>query len=280
MAEVKWIKLATDIFDNRKIKQIRKMPESDAIIVIWFQILGLAGQINDSGLIYFSKDLPYTEEMLATEFDRPLSLIRLALTTFEKFEMIDIIDNVYLVANWEKYQSNEKLLELREKGKERAARYREKQKQLVEDCNVTVTLPKRYSNAVDIDIDIDKDIDKEYIPLTHLKSKSKYGSYKNVLLTDDEFNKLKDEPRGIEAIEFFSEYLEMKGTKYKSHYLAIKKWVFNALDDNKSKGKKTKSLPDWYAEYEQNLKNKEKKEIKPSKEDMKEIFDIVKNVFD
>ena len=59
MAEVKWIKLTSDLFDNRKIKQIRKMPDGDALIVIWFQVLCLAGNQGSKGLVYFSEDIPY-----------------------------------------------------------------------------------------------------------------------------------------------------------------------------------------------------------------------------
>lgn len=150
------------MFDNRKIKQIRKLPEGDAIIGIWVQILCLAGQVNDSGMIYFSKDIPYTEEMLAVEFDRPINLIRIALKTLTYFKMIEIHNNILLVSNWEKYQSADKLEQIREQNRIRQRKYREKQKLL--DSNVTVTLPVTQSNAVDIDIDIEEERDKEYIP--------------------------------------------------------------------------------------------------------------------
>ena len=65
--------------------------------------------------------------------------------------------------------------------------------------------------------------------------KHKYGTYKNVLLTENEYNKLLAEENGNEAIEFLSEYIEMKGYKAKSHYLATKKWVFTALKEKKVK---------------------------------------------
>lgn len=156
MVEVKWIKIVTNLFDNRKIKQIRKMPEGDAIIVVWLQILCLAGQVNDNGMVIFSKDVPYTEEMLATEFDRPINIVRLALVTFEKFGMIEIIDDILLVSNWEKYQSTEKLEKLREQTRKRVAKHRQKQV-----CNVTGNADVTQCNAIDReeDIDIDKEID-------------------------------------------------------------------------------------------------------------------------
>lgn len=56
--------------------------------------------------------------------------------------------------------------------------------------------------------------------------KHKYGTYKNVLLTDEELEKLKaDFPDYQRKIETLSEGIELKGYKYKSHYLAIRKWA-------------------------------------------------------
>lgn len=165
MSDVKWIKLSVEVFNNRKIKQIRKLPEGDAIIGIWLQILCLAGQINDSGMVYFSKDIPYTEEMLATEFDRPLNIIKIAIRTFENFRMIEIIDNVLLVSNWEKYQSADKLEKIRQQNRIRQQNYRDRQKRLADNNvmgNVTVT----ESNATDkeLELDKDKDIEREEVP--------------------------------------------------------------------------------------------------------------------
>lgn len=130
MGNVQWIKLSTGVFDNRKIKQIEAMPEGDAILVIWFKLLVLAGKTNDSGMIYFTDDIPYTEEMLSTEFGKPLTVVRLALNTFMKFGMIEIIDDVFRLSGWDKYQSIDGLERIREQNRERQRRYRERQKAL------------------------------------------------------------------------------------------------------------------------------------------------------
>ena len=61
--------------------------------------------------------------------------------------------------------------------------------------------------------------------------KHKYGKYKNVLLTEEEYNRLIAEPDGVEAIEFFSEYREMKGYKCKNDNLAIRKWAFAGVKE-------------------------------------------------
>ena len=128
MADVKWIKIVTNIFDNRKIRQIEAMPEGDTILVIWFKLICLAGVINDNGMIYLTPEIPYTEEMMASQFGRPLTVVRLALSTFQAFGMIEVVDNFLCLPSWEKYQSADKLEGIRSKNAERQARYRERQR--------------------------------------------------------------------------------------------------------------------------------------------------------
>ena len=158
MADVKWIKIVTNIFDNRKIKQIEIMPDGDTILVIWFKLICLAGSINDNGLIYLTSEIPYTEEMLAAQFGRPLPVVRLALRTFESFGMIEVVDNFLCLPSWEKYQSAEKLATMRSKNAERQARFRERKRAEMAEKTVTPALPVTLHNALDIDRDIDTDI--------------------------------------------------------------------------------------------------------------------------
>ena len=157
MADIKWIKIVTDMFDNRKIRQIECLPDGDSIIVIWMKLLCLAGQTNDNGMVYFTKDIPYTEQMLSQQFNRPLTTIQMALKTFEQFGMVELVDNILHISNWEKYQNIEGMEKIREQTRKRVAKHRANQKLLESNvtCNVTVT----QSNATDIDKDIDKDID-------------------------------------------------------------------------------------------------------------------------
>ena len=64
----------------------------------------------------------------------------------------------------------------------------------------------------------------------------KYGEYQNVLLTDDEFDKLKAEfSDWKERIERLSEYIASKGVTYKNHLATIRSW---AKKDAKAPGGK------------------------------------------
>ena len=150
MSEVKWIKITTDIFDNRKIKIIEKMPDGYAIIVVWVKLLCLAGTTNDGGQVYITQNIPYTERTLATQFNMPLATIQLALTTFEQFEMIERVDDFLQITNWEKYQNVDGLDKIRDQTRKRVARYRERQKALQQnDCSVTSSVTVTHGNETE-----------------------------------------------------------------------------------------------------------------------------------
>ncbi|HHA7115440.1 TPA: phage replisome organizer N-terminal domain-containing protein [Staphylococcus aureus] len=141
MGEVSWIKLKVGMFDDSKIKYIEALPERDTIITIWVKLLTLSGKYNEQGYIMLSENLPYNDEMLANEFNRPINSIRLAIQTFETLGMIEKVNGVIKVTNWEKHQSLDSKAKHKEKNKLRQQRYRERQKKLLEaKGNVTVTL--------------------------------------------------------------------------------------------------------------------------------------------
>ncbi len=68
-----------------------------------------------------------------------------------------------------------------------------------------------------------------------VEEKHRYGEYQHVLLTEKQLNKLFDD-YGVnateEAIKFLDEYIQMKGYKAKDHNLALRKWVFNAVEED------------------------------------------------
>lgn len=133
MAEVKWIKIVTDIFDDEKMLLIESLPSADSIIVIWFKLLCLAGKNNNSGVFTLNDKIAYTDEMLATIFRREVNTVRLALKTFENYGMIEIINDVITIPNWDKHQNLDSLEKRRERQKVYMKERREKQK-LLANC--------------------------------------------------------------------------------------------------------------------------------------------------
>lgn len=135
MAEVKWIKITTDIFDDEKVLMIETLPSADSIIVIWFKLLTFAGKQNNDGVFIMNNRIAYTDEMLASIFRRDVNTIKLALSTFVNFGMIDIIDDVITIPNWNKHQTldayeQKKLRDRRYQAERRAA-----QKALIDKKN-------------------------------------------------------------------------------------------------------------------------------------------------
>ena len=173
MPELEWIKIMLHTFDDEKIKVIDSLPERDTILVIWLKLMILAGKVNNLGYIYLTEEVPYTDEMLATIFNRPVSIIRLALTTFEKFKMIEIDSKGIYLINFQKYQNIETMERVHESWKLASAKYREKQKLLTlgsssdtnddrhmtsYDASTDVIIQNKNKNK---ELELDKELNKE-----------------------------------------------------------------------------------------------------------------------
>ncbi|WP_050901146.1 phage replisome organizer N-terminal domain-containing protein [Lentibacillus jeotgali] len=129
MRELKWIKLNISMFEDEKIKLIEQMPEADTILIIWVRLLAQAGKTNANGYIYLNENIPYTEEMLATIFGRPVNTVRLALKTLREFGMIHIDEDSFIhISNWEKHQNVEGMDRVRHQNKIRKQKQREREK--------------------------------------------------------------------------------------------------------------------------------------------------------
>ena len=142
MGEIQWIKLATDFFGDDKIKQIRAMPEGDAMLLIWLNLLVMAGKTNDGGLIYLTKELPYNDEMFSVAMNRPVGIVRSAINIFKTLHMVEDTPDGLLISNWEKHQNIDGMERAREQSKLRMRNYRERKRLEAgqkEDCYVTVT---------------------------------------------------------------------------------------------------------------------------------------------
>lgn len=183
MPEIKWIKITTDIFDDEKMCLIDALPDRDAIIVIWIKLITLAGKLNRKGVLAISKNIIYTDETLAQTFHRPLNTVRMALEVFEKFGMVEKIDGVIVLPNWEKHQNIDGMEKIKEQNRNRAARHRKKQKLLAQNnesnviSNVTDNVTVTDDNA--IDKELDKDIDIEIINNKVMTSSSLSENLKN-----------------------------------------------------------------------------------------------------
>ena len=215
MAEVKWIKITTDVFDDEKILLIESLPDSYAIITVWFKLLCLAGKQNNSG-VFIMGQMPYTDKMLATIFRMKETTVTMALQTFEQFGMIEIIDGVITIPNWDKHQS----LDAYAKKKERDRLYQQERR------NKQKLIASKKSSDKSSDIAVseeDKEEDKN-------KNKKKNKKESFVPPTLEEVQAY-CESRGnkVDAKQFYdyftaSDWVDSKGNEVKSWKQKIITW--------------------------------------------------------
>lgn len=269
MSEIKWIKITTDIFDDEKMCLIDALPDRDAIIVIWIKLITLAGKLNRKGVLAISKNIVYTDEMLAQTFHRPLNTVRMALEVFENFGMVEKIDGVIMLPNWEKHQNIDGMEKIKEQNRNRAARHRKKQKLLAQNnesnviSNVTDNVTVTDDNA--IDKELDKDIDIEIINNKVMTSSSLSENLKNsgIHLTAKAHQQLLDYV-GLDGMSFdmLNRAIEKTSGSHKPSF----NYLIAILENWKKKGLTTIEQVD-----EDDRKYKEGKNFNQSREQNDEI---------
>jgi len=277
MSDVKWIKIVTDIFDDEKILLIEQLPEADSIIVIWFKLLCLAGKQNNGGVFVLNNRLPYTNQMLSTIFRRKESVVTLALNTFEKFGMIEIIDCVITIPNWEKIQSISGLDSIREKARLRQIKYREKQLLLlntkdkeeidIKNKNIESNVTCNVTNNVTYFED--SNLNSTFISWLEYK-KEKRQMYKptgiKMLITQIKY---KVAEIGVDSV------IMAITQSMACNYQGI---IWDLAKSNKNNyNRQVKESPEWLKEYEEEHKTIKAKEL--SEEEAQKVLDNAQKMF-
>ena len=210
-----WLKLQNDFFSHKEIKKLRKIAGGDTYTVIYLKML-LVSLKNDGCLFYDGVEETFAEE-LALELDEEKDNVDVTL----KFLMVHgLIEETS--QNQFSLPGTVNAIGAETSGNIRVKRHREKLKAL--QCNDSVTPMKRIVNG-EKEKDLEKEIDKEKNMSRPKKTKHKYGQYENVLLTDEDLEKLKIEfSDWSERIERLSEYMASKGETYKNHLATIRSW--------------------------------------------------------
>mgnify|MGYP003306774212 FL=1 len=155
------------MFDNRKIKHLRRLPDGNNIVLIWVMLLTMAGRCNANGMIFLTENIPYTPKMLADELDFEESTVRLALTVLAQLNMVVTDKGFFTIAGWEEYQNTDRLAEIREYNRLAKQKSRAKHKELqapsgdVNDMSMTSQCSHDTEKEIDIETDIDRDIERE-----------------------------------------------------------------------------------------------------------------------
>lgn len=169
MAEVQWIRFVVGMFDGNSFKRIKRakiggVPYRDKLTAVWFELLDLAGKSNANGYLIDNNEIPYRSfEDIATMLDREEKEIELCMQYFINERMVEIVDDVYCLTNFLKYQNQDGLEKIREQNRIRQANYKQRKKLLKGNvtANVTDNVTVTQGNAIELDVDVEQEKDLE-----------------------------------------------------------------------------------------------------------------------
>lgn len=129
MAEVKWVRVATDIFDNPKIKYLRSLAKGDTLVLLWLWLIARAGKCNAGGRVYIAEGTPYSPALIASEIGAKAPTVRQGLDAMEQLNMIErTAGGEIRIIGWEEHQNASGMDKIREKDRERKRAKRAKDK--------------------------------------------------------------------------------------------------------------------------------------------------------
>lgn len=140
MYGIQWFKVESNIFSNRKIQIVLKLPEGDTYFRVWMQLIALAVECNNKGRLEIGENNPMTIQNFSKIMGKSNKKIEKILEKFLELEMLVKEGETFLIKNWDKYRSIEKYEKYQKQGRERQRRYRERHKSEIEKSNVIQAL--------------------------------------------------------------------------------------------------------------------------------------------
>ena len=202
-----WLKLYDDFFTSKRIKKLRSIAGGDTYTIIYLKMQLKA--LKTDGYLYFDGVMDDFAEELALDIDENPDNVKVTIQFLLANGLLETNDGEqYKLPYLEKCIGSESAHTQRQR--EYVKRKKEREASL-NDASVTQMLQVGDVEK-EIDIEIEKDIDKDI-----------YGEAQNVLLTKEEYQKIKD--KGLtELIEELSLYMASKKKTYADHYATILAW--------------------------------------------------------
>lgn len=185
---MKWIKLATNLFEDEKILLIENMENSTGLILCWIKLLCLAGKQENGGEFLLGGSIPYTTQMLATVLRMEVEQVQRAVDVFQQLRMVQLVNGVLTIPNWNRHQS---------------------------------------LNAYERKLNYDRDYRRKKAQTGQTQLCRPYGCNKNVMLTDRDYEALKAQfPADyLQRLDRLSEYMRTSGRSYDDPVEVIRKWA-------------------------------------------------------
>ena len=244
-----WLKLKENFFEEDTIAWIEEQPNGKEYSLFYLKLC--LKSLKTNGLLIRNVGqmiVPYDAKTLSKITNTDVDTVMVALELFKQIGLIQMLENgeIYLTQLENMVGSETSKAQLM-----RNKRAKDKQK-TIEGNIVTKELPNCYTEIeIEKDIEKDREIEKELEKKKREKKKTtdssesssssssssskktkkvvkhKYGEYDNVLLSDEELDKLKkDFPTDYqERIDRLSEYVASTGKTYKNYLATIRAWA-------------------------------------------------------
>ena len=176
---VKWIKFMIGCTDGSSFKRMRNakiggVDYRDKLEAIWFELLDFAGVCNHGGAFIDDREIPYSNIAdIATQISRTEEELELCMQFYINTGMVEIIDNIYMLSNWSKYQNNDYLTDKREYDRIKQQEYRARQKAIVENQKQVQQLPTTFDENNEKNEDEEKNVKNvNDLSMTNVKNSS------------------------------------------------------------------------------------------------------------
>ncbi|AUJ85450.1 phage replisome organizer N-terminal domain-containing protein [Enterococcus sp. CR-Ec1] len=248
-----YLKLKDNFFDSDEMIILESMPDgyiySNILLKLYLRSLKYQGRL------MFNDKIPFNSTMLAQVTRHSVGDVEKGIQVFSDLRLIEVLDNgaIYLadIQNFIGESSTEA-------DRKRGYRQRiELEKQaLSTNGQMSDKCPDKNPPEIEIELEKDIEIDKEIKRKKKKPVRHKYGEYKNVLLSDDQMEKLKSEfPNDWDQrIDRVSEYCEVTGKSYKNYLATIRAWAKKDKQPNNQAVRKqqiftrNETLPEWATE--------------------------------
>lgn len=176
---VKWIKFMIGCTDGSSFKRMRNakiggVDYRDKLEAIWFELLDFAGMCNHGGAFIDDREIPYSNIAdIATQISRTEEELELCMQFYINTGMVEIIDNIYMLSNWSKYQNNDYLTDKREYDRIKQQEYRARQKAIIENQKQVQQLPTTFDENNEKNEDEEKNVKNvNDLSMTNVKNSS------------------------------------------------------------------------------------------------------------
>ena len=139
MYDIQWFKVEKNIFYNRKIQLLLGLKDGDTYFRVWMQLLSLAVECGDGGRLIIGNN-PISIKEFSKIMGKSSKKMSKILEKFLELEMLKKEEEVFVIKNWNKYQSLDRQEDYLIKNRERQRRFSEKLKKEQEKTNVSLTL--------------------------------------------------------------------------------------------------------------------------------------------